>query len=62
MNHIDELRTMTTEHLADWICDIADCVACEMIQNAKCRYHFHQVGKSCYQCWLEWLNTESERK
>ncbi len=48
---------MTAEQLADWICDIADCVMCETIHNAKCRYHLHKEGKSCYQCWLDWLNS-----
>lgn len=60
MNHIDEFKNMTVEELAEWISTIADCVACEMIHNAECRYHLHQEGKSCYQCWLNWLNTEEE--
>lgn len=60
MNHIDEFKNMTVEEFAKWISTIADCVACEMTQNAKCRYHLHQGGKSCYQCWFEWLNSNAE--
>lgn len=61
-SNYDHIISKSPEELAEWISTIADCVACEMIHSAECRYHLHQEGKSCYQCWLDWLNTEAERK
>lgn len=53
----DKIRAMTDDELAKRLAEIADCVACEMMFDMKCRCH-HEFF-SCWQAWLDWLKKEA---
>lgn len=49
MTNFEEIKNMSVEELADFICGLADCNCCPVYCSGGCKYS-----------WEQWLKSEVE--